>query len=183
MADDTKKDDESTEEVLASIKRILSEDGLEASSSDRGQLKGTVSGATQSAVVKELRRLVEEYADLPEDLVQAVSELELVTLADDLDLPDGSLIELTEIKRERDSDISGGSESSILSSTVMNEFLEKVADDLGLGSADENSCTGDLDNMLSLHFKIAAYRWMEKNLESLVRNLVRDEIERLAKDL
>ena len=42
---------------------------------------------------------------------------------------------------------------------------------------------GDLDGILALLFKIIAYRWLDQNLEPLVKKLLRAEIERLAKTL
>jgi cell pole-organizing protein PopZ len=58
-----------------------------------------------------------------------------------------------------------------------------MSEDIGLPSFDGDENGEGLDNTLALLFKIAAYRWLEKNLEPLVRELVQDEIERLAKKL
>ena len=59
-------------------------------------------------------------------------------------------------------------------------FIEVMAADMGISTSRSE---GELDGILALLFKIIAYRWLDQNLEPLVKKLLRAEIERLAKTL
>ena len=180
MADATKRDADSTKEILASIKKIMSEDeaGLESQGVDNQET--TAFSPSDRSVVKELRSLIDEYTDLPEELVRVVSELESEMQGERPGFADEPPLKLRELTSSTDLD-EGGSDALISSS--MRRFLEKMSEDIGLPSFDGDENGGELDNTLALLFKIAAYRWLEKKLEPLVRELVQDEIERLAKKM
>ena len=76
MAEITKTNSENTEEILASIRKLMSEDGVTLESQDGDKTEPESSRTADLAVVEELRGLIDEYTALPEDLVSAVSELE-----------------------------------------------------------------------------------------------------------
>jgi cell pole-organizing protein PopZ len=179
MADTTRTDASSTEEILASIKKIMLEDeaDLELPDADNAE-------TGDRKVVQEMRRLIDEYTDLPEDLVRVVSELESEMQGDDPEFDGDPPLKLKELTGSSDLDngeTSSGSDALI--SSAMRQFLEKMSENVGLVSFDQRGNTEELDNTLALLFKVSAYRWLEKNLQPLVRELVRTEIERLAKNL
>ena len=180
MADTTRRDADSTKEILASIKKIMSEDeaDLELQGVDNQEPAG-FSPADRS-VIEELRSLIDEYTDLPEDLVRVVSELESEIQGDGPGSAQEPPLKLKELTSSTDMD--DGASDALISSS-MRRFLEKMSEDIGLPSFDGDEKGEELDNTLALLFKIAAYRWLEKNLEPLVRELVQAEIERLAKKL
>jgi len=180
MADTTRRDADSTKEILASIKKIMSEDEADLALQEVDNGEATAFSASDRSVVEELRSLIDEYTDLPEDLVQVVSELESEIQRDGPGSAHDPPLKLKELTSGINLD-EGASDALISSS--MRRFLEKMSEDIGLPSFDGDENGEQLDNTLALLFKIAAYRWLEKNLEPLVRELVQTEIERLAKKL
>ena len=181
MADATRRDADSTKEILASIKKIMSGDEADLELQGVENQETATFSRSDRSVVEELRSLIDEYTDLPEELVRVVSELE----SEIQEERPGSAhepppLKLKELTSSTDLDESA---SDALISNSMRRFLEKMSEDIGLPSFDGDENGEGLDNTLALLFKIAAYRWLEKNLEPLVRGLVQDEIERLAKKL
>ena len=74
MADSNRKDADSTKDILASIRKtMLEEPGQPLSDGYSGGKPVSVS-PSDTSVVEELRRLIDQYSDLPEDLVMAVTE-------------------------------------------------------------------------------------------------------------
>ena len=180
MADATRRDADSTKEILASIKKIMSEDEADVELQGVDNQETATFSRSDRSVVEELRSLIDEYTDLPEDLVQVVSDLESEIQGDGLGSKYEPPLKLKELTSSTDLDERA---SDALISSSMRRFLEKMSEDIGLPSFDGDEDGEELDNNLALLFKIAAYRWLEKNLEPLVRELVQTEIERLAKNL
>ena len=179
MADSNRKDAESTKDILASIsKTMLEESGKPLSDGYSGGKPASVS-ASDTSVVEELRRLIDQYSDLPEDLITAVTELETGNSA--RERGDDSFIELEELSDNTGAD---GHRKFVVSEPSVPEpvkhFIEVTAADMGISTSRGD---GDLDGILALLFKIIAYRWLDQNLEPLVKKLLRAEIERLAKTL
>ena len=180
MADSNCKDANSTKDILASIRKtMLEEPGKPLSDGYSGGKRASVSPSDKS-VVEELRRLIDQYSDLPEDLVMAVTELE--TENSIREIGDDPLIELEELSDNTTSADGNtkfvASEPSVPDS--IKDFIKETAADMGISTSLGG---GELDDILALLFKIIAYRWLDQNLEPLVKELVRAEIERLAKTL
>tara|TARA_B100001123_G_scaffold287861_1_gene320787 strand:- start:218 stop:763 length:546 start_codon:yes stop_codon:yes gene_type:complete len=181
MADSNRKDADSTKDILASIRKtMLEESGKPLSDGDSGGKPASVS-SSDTSVVEELRRLIDQYSDLPEDLVMAVTELELGTENSARERGDDPFIELEELS---DNTTADGHRKSVVSDPSVPEpvkhFIEVMAADMGISTSRSE---GELDGILALLFKIIAYRWLDQNLEPLVKKLLRAEIERLAKTL
>ena len=128
-----------------------------------------------------MRRLIDQYSDLPEDLVMAVTELELGTEHSARERGDHPYIELEELSDNTGAD---GHRNFMVSEPSVPDpvkhFIEVTAADMGISTSRGD---GDLDGVLALLFKIITYRWLDQNLEPLVKKLLRAEIERLAKTL
>ena len=179
MADSNRKDADSTKDILASIRKTMLEDsGKPLSDGYSGGKPASVS-PPDMAVVEELRRLIDQYSDLPEELITAVTELETGNSA--RERGDDSFIELEELSDNTGAD---GHRKFVASEPSVPEpvkhFIEVMAADMGISTSRGD---GDLDGVLALLFKIIAYRWLDQNLEPLVKKLLRAEIERLAKTL
>ena len=158
---------------------MLEEPGKPLSDGYSGGKRASVSPSDKS-VVEELRRLIDQYSDLPEDLVMAVTELE--TENSIREIGDDPLIELEELSDNTTSADGNtkfvASEPSVPDS--IKDFIKETAADMGISTSRSE---GELDGILALLFKIIAYRWLDQNLEPLVKKLLRAEIERLAKTL
>ena len=179
MADSNRKDVDSTKDILASIRKtMLEESGKPLSDGYSGGKPASVS-ASDTSVVEELRRLIDQYSDLPEDLITAVTELETGNSA--RERGDDPFIELEELSDNTGTD---GHRKFVVSEPSVPEpvkhFIEVTAAEMGISTSRGD---GDLDGILALLFKIIAYRWLDQNLEPLVKKLLRAEIERLAKTL
>ena len=182
MVDSNPKDTKSTEDILASIRKTMLEEPGEhlPDPHSSGEHHITVS-PSEKMLVGELRQLIDEYTDLPEDLVTAVSQLELEARNSTEEIGNDPLIELEELSENADSngDRAGTASGSSLPSGFK-DFLDETAADMSIPAALRNS---GLDAALAILLKIVAYRWLDQNMEPLVRKLVRSEIERLAKTL
>ena len=181
MVDSNRKDAESTKGILASIKKTMLEESGESPSDKHGAEKPVSSLSSHTSVVEELRQLIDEYTDLPKDLVKAVTQLDLETKTSDEKIGDDLLIELKELSEKSDSDREG--ENAISEPPLpdaIKQFIEGAVADMGIPVSRGDR---ELDGILALLFKIIAYRWLDQNLEPLVKKLVHAEIERLAKTL
>ncbi len=181
MADSNCKDANSTKDILASIRKtMLEEPGKPLSDGYSGGTRASVSPSDKS-VVEELRRLIDQYRDLPEDLVRAVNELESETENSTQEMADDGLLELEELSDSTSADGDGKAVASEpLVPDSIKHFVEVTAANMGISTSNGD---GKLDEILALLFKIMAYRWLDENLQPLVKKLVRNEIERLAKTL
>tara|TARA_Y100000588_G_C14006217_1_gene817881 strand:- start:143 stop:691 length:549 start_codon:yes stop_codon:yes gene_type:complete len=182
MVDRNRKDAESTEDILASIRKtMLEEPGKHLP--DEGNTGGSAGDPlSNKTVVEKLRQLVDEYTDLPEDLVMAVTQLELEGKNSIQALDDDSFIELKAVSEETNSDGDRGknSASELTSPDGLKRVLEEVFADAEMSSSLRNS---KLDGVLALLLKVIAYHWLDEKLEPLVRKLVHAEVKRLSRDL
>ena len=181
MVDGNRKDADSTKNILASIRKTMLEESGKPLSDGKGGGKPASVSFSDTSVVEELRRLIDQYSDLPEDLVTAVTELELGTENSARERGDDPFIELEELSDNTGTDGHRkfvASEPSVPES--VKQFIEVMAADMGISTSRDD---GDLDGILALLFKIIVYRWLDQNLEPLVKKLLRAEIERLAKTL
>jgi len=181
MVDGNRKDADSTKNILASIRKTMLEESGKPLSDGKGGGKPASVSFSDTSVVEELRRLIDQYSDLPEDLVTAVTELELETGNSTREIGDDPLIELEELSDNTSADGHrkfAASEPSV--PDPVKHFIEVTAAEMGISTSRGD---GDLDGILALLFKIITYRWLDQNLEPLVKKLLRAEIERLAKTL
>ena len=181
MADSNRRDADSTKEILASIRKTMLEGAGKPLSDRYSGAESTNISPPEKSVVEELRRLIDQYSDLPEDLVMAVTELELETGNSTREIGEDPLIELEELSDNTSADGHrkfAASEPSV--PDPVKHFIEVTAAEMGISTSRGD---GDLDGILALLFKIITYRWLDQNLEPLVKKLLRAEIERLAKTL
>ena len=179
MADSNRKDADSTKDILASIRKTMLEESGKPLSDRYSGAESTNISPPEKSVVEELRRLIDQYSDLPEELITAVTELETGNSA--RERGDDPFIELEELSDNTGTD---GHRKFVVSEPSVPEpvkhFIEVMAADMRISTSRGD---GDLDGILALLFKIIAYRWLDQNLEPLVKKLLRAEIERLAKTL
>ena len=179
MADSNRRDADSTKEILASIRKTMLEGAGKPLSDRYSGAESTNISPPEKSVVEELRRLIDQYSDLPEDLITAVTELETGNSV--RERGDDPFIELEELSDNTGTD---GHRKFVASEPSVPEpvkhFIKVTAADMGISTSRGD---GDLDGVLALLFKIIAYRWLDQNLEPLVKKLLRAEIERLAKTL
>ncbi len=159
MADDKAQKEPSVEETLASIRRIISEDGAAGELDQEGaEASGTREGAADRDAVGE-----------DEDV------LELTEMVTD----DGAVVSLTETaaaEEELISEAVAGISTDAFAALAEALTRERRASDAaGLGEADRT-----IEQVVREELRPLLKEWLDQNLPSVVERLVKQELERMA---
>jgi uncharacterized protein len=177
MSDAKGQHEPSMEEILASIRRIIAEDG-DAADGDKG-------GGAKLATAPEPTK-AEEGEDVLE-LTEVVEEDEAVANSADAPAPDAGERLTLDAELPRDEAIPAAAEGRLISTISASASVAALAqlvnrprekgDEMPLGNVDRT-----LEDLVRELLRPLLKSWLDDNLPQLVERLVRDEITRLVRE-
>jgi len=185
MADSRNDQEPTMEEILASIRRIISEDDAEEAA--RGPEEAAPEPEEPEDDVFELTEVMEEFTgDEPQEELEPEQEPEPVSIAFDEEEPvpelevEAQLAEETQMDEEEEAGtMASGNLVSEGAATATSAAFAGLSAALGQSRIEGRTLEDIVKELLRPMLK----EWLDQNLPPLVEKIVREEVERLSRRL
>jgi cell pole-organizing protein PopZ len=183
MSDPSDQGEPTMEEILASIRKIISEDDPEAGSeeasagSEQPSAESEEASAESEAAPDDVLELTERVEDEAEDEAEGTEEDEI----------DAILASMTGDDEMADKDTAADKSEGLVSSTTDTAVTSALSDFagalIGPGSGQEGPVGGNqtLDALVRAALEPYLKSWLDEHLETLVERVLKEEIKRMAR--